>query len=152
MTATAGRWGVPGSGITVPRERIVAALDGGARGLTVLAAPSGYGKTVAVAQYSAVSDAHVLWIPMRGARVSYPDVLTLVASAARQGAASSCSRIARPSAGSELLAANEYLGALLADSAEFEVVLVLDDLEPEAGSSVASIARELERDTRRVCE
>ena len=101
------------------------------RELAVLAAPSGYGKTVAAAQYAAISDAHVLWVSMRGARASYPDVLALVALTARQGASSQYSKGARPSMGSELLAANEYLGTLFNDSRESEVVLVLDDLEPE---------------------
>ncbi|HKC27374.1 MAG TPA: hypothetical protein VKB75_05135, partial [Jatrophihabitans sp.] len=123
----------------VERGRLVELIDRGARGpLTLVSAPAGTGKTVAVATW--VASGHVpgpiVWITL-GEDADAAQLWTLLAEALHRNGVFDRGTLPQPSAGS----ADDFLSALTAGLAARRepVVLVLDcpiDLPPDSATDL----------------
>ncbi len=75
--------GVPECGYAVHRRRLVDTFARTAPDLTLVVAPSGYGKTVLAAQFARSHGDHCLWLSMNGCSPSNTDLLSAVATRLR---------------------------------------------------------------------
>ena len=137
MNSCARSWGVPGSGSTVARERVLQLLREPHVIGALLVAPSGYGKTVVAAQYVDAVDRPVLWMTMRG-RPAEPETLLEAAASALSclDRAASAQPVARLGAAD----AADFCRLRMATLGPEGMLLVLDDCAaPRTGSLVERV-------------
>jgi ATP/maltotriose-dependent transcriptional regulator MalT len=133
---------------TVPRPRILAALDAGDEAaLTLVAAPPGYGKTTAVRAWCASRDAAVAWVTLDAGDNDPARLWTYVATAVdrvRDGLGRRALKRLRIAGGPIESPIDELMNGMAVFGAE--LVIVLDDVQAVTDTEcLASIDSALER-------
>jgi LuxR family transcriptional regulator, maltose regulon positive regulatory protein len=114
----------------VPRRELIGALeDGRTRRLTVVAAPTGFGKTSALAAWAAVSPARFGWVSLDEGDDDPPRFWTYVVAALEAAAPELPGTAARRLASPGVSIADEVLPVLVNELSRVKqpIVLVLDD-------------------------
>ena len=137
MSRRVRSWGVPNTDMTLPREHVLRLLAKPGVVGTLLVAPSGYGKSVAAAQYAARIDHLVIWVPLRQ-RPAEP--ATLLEATSFSLAHLSRGRGFRPDTRLNAADAADCCRQLLAAHGRAGVLLVLDGCAPpREGSLVRNV-------------
>ena len=140
MTASAVSWGVPNCDGTIHRASLVSGLLRDHRSLIVLAAPSGFGKTVTAAQLSAAHSGPVAWVSVDGQPLDSSRILTLLGQVLE-------SRVEHPSRPRpDRMESPDYLSSIrstLAAADAMDMWLVIDDAVLGPGDSCNHVLRDL---------